>query len=214
MIQDPDALITFLGKHGITLHQFMIPYLWYIDDLEDRGDHTVPPDKSDAPPERPSLLSKYMILLQEQGMEPIKASDINVLVKKGYIRNRNKDASRFHRHQIDVTDKFIDAFLTNQDNFQEFWDAYPTSVPNFDGKPGRVPLKSCDPFLLEKRYRSLVKTKKLHVQVLAALKWCIQVGRFPNMRIDNYLNSDMYKDMIDQMNDSSGLVKGARQGVR
>lgn len=207
MIQDPSSLINFLIKHGITLHQFMIPYLWYVDDIEDRGDHNAP--------EKPSLLAKYMVMLQEQGMEPIKASDINVLVKKGFIRNRNKDASEFQTNQIDVTDKFIDLFLTTEDHFEEFWETYPTSVPRFDGRPGRTPLKSCDPVLLERRYRSLVKTKKLHRKVIAALVWSLETGEFPNMRIDNYLNSDMYKEMIDRMESVDDVnTQGARHVTR
>jgi len=190
MVNDLSRVIDIMKKFDISITQFIIPYLIYLDNIEDRGEGK----------ELPSLAAKYFYICIDSDVIPtVKRSDIDKLVDLDLLINRSKDG-KIYLKKLDYTERFEKLVGVTDDRFEEFWNLYPTLVNNFSNPRGpKIPLRTGSKTKLRKQYKRLIKTKKLHNRVVAAMAWALETDNFQNMAIDKFLDSEHYTVLIQEM---------------
>lgn len=190
MIHNLPKFVRFLSKHGITAHEFMLPYMLYLDErVEVNGNIKYPND----PSEGRAIANLYRYAENCRGWTP---TEIANLEKKGLIVNKNpyKDGRRLSQpDMMQVTDLFCDSIFAPETRWDEFVQAYPVSVPNFhDPRKPEIPLQMVqspgDWEALEDFYSKVVKTKVLHDMVVDLVKWGTKEG-YINMNISKFVSS-------------------------
>ena len=113
-----DRMVDFITIHGLHPNQFFLLYSLYVDRAENRSEDTG----------TPTYTSKLAYLTQEVTGEPLwTIKDIRKLEQKGFLIDNN-EAGRIYTGKLEVTELFSDEFFIGDDQFDEFFEAYPWSV--------------------------------------------------------------------------------------
>jgi hypothetical protein len=184
MFHDIGITIEFCAKYHITVKQFLLCYVLYLDKQESQGR---PLSKRG-----PAIANIYKYTSK---VEPWGFDDIDNLVERGLLRDLNKamkDGRGTHPDMLEVTEKFVAAIMATMTQFDAFWAAYPAFTKNFNHPGGRmITLKAADKVDLEKTYLRKVKTKAQHAFVMEMLTWAKQ-NDMVNMSIAKYVGSEMW----------------------
>lgn len=208
MIHDLTKFVRFLGQHGITAHEFMLPYMLYLDEkVNINGTVKYPNDPSQGRP----IANLYRYTEQSRGWTP---SEVRNLESKGLIINNNRveDGRKISQpDMMSVTDLFRDTIFAPETRWEEFVEAYPTTVPNFhDPRKPEIPLMMVgEPGAweaLEKFYNKMVKTKVLHEQIIDLVNWASGEG-YINMNISKFVASKHWV-VLKQLRESRGTKAG------
>lgn len=212
MIHNLPKFVRFLTKYGITAHEFMLPYMLYLDErVEINGTVKYPND----PSEGTAIANLYRYSQNVRGWT---SKEINNLEQKGLIENRNRMINeggtkrrKTSPDMMSVTDLFCDEIFAPETRWDEFVQAYPTTVPNFhDASKPEIPLQMVSEpgawEALENFYLKVVKTQVLHEQVLDLVKWGREQG-YINMNISKFVSSrhwNTLKTLRQQQSESTG----------
>lgn len=197
-ILDTNELVNFLNKNpDIGMNQLLFCLLHHHDEqyMKKNGMTRI---------KRPlSVLYAYIdshSIVNEKGKKvpPFKRSEIEALIEKGYIA---KLGSKISMDMIQVTKKFKQDFFGNYE-FEEFFEEYPTFVPNWN-HPSHpdIKLKGSDKELIEKLYKKKIKTEASHNRVVEIVKWAKENNQI-NMNIENFIRSEMW-DQLEQIKHKS-----------
>lgn len=198
MIHDIGKFIGILSKYEITAHEFMLPYLLYLDERDDKGQGT-------------SYEGKPITLLYEyhenvRGWTP---KEVRRLEDKGLLLNDNRivrDEAGTRRKRVspdmmNASTLFVDEVFAPVDAFDEFVQAYPDHVENFhDPKKPKIPLKIvANPGAweeLERFYDRIVTSRVLHEKILDVLEWAKREG-YINMNISKFVASRHWEALMN-----------------
>lgn len=194
MITNLSKFVAFLGEHNITAHEFMLPYMLYLDEqVNINGVVKYPNDPSEGRP----IATLYQYSEQCRGWSP---SEIARLEEAGLLENDNPTTVGSGGAEKPVspdlmrpTQLFRDTIFAPMDRWEEFVQAYPVTVPNFhDPSKPEIPLQMVgDPGAweaLEDFYNKRVRSKVLHEEILDLLEWGKQNG-YINMNISKFVSS-------------------------
>ncbi|WP_263835143.1 hypothetical protein [Salinibacter sp.] len=108
MIKDLDDMFAVLEKFDITMEQFMLPYILFLDQREH--------------PEGPLPRGNSAVAFIYRYSENVRAwprASIQELVDKGLLENYN-DGETVYPDNLDVTDKFAEAVFATTSDFERF----------------------------------------------------------------------------------------------
>lgn len=194
MIHDLDKFVRFLCRHNITAHEFMLPYMLYLDERDGSGRYI---NHGNA------IARLYQYSEQVRGWTP---SEVNNLVRQGLITDDNSTNSEGRKEvspdMMHVTEKFKEAIFAPETRFEEFTAVYPTMVENFnDPRKPKIPLKIVEDLeALEKYYHKVVKTRALHQQILDVVEWARDRG-YIKMNISKFVHSKHWQALLEQRRD-------------
>lgn len=194
MIHNLSKFVRFLTKYNITAHEFMLPYMLYLDEKANiNGIEKYPYDPDEGRP----IAHLYQYARQSRGWSP---DEIKLLEDKNLIKNNNRTVveagaprRRTSPDMMEVTDEFRQQIFAPETRWEEFVQAYPISVPNFTSpdKP-EIPLQMVSQpgawEALEDFYNKVVRTKVLHEQILDIVEWGKNNGHI-NMNISKFVSS-------------------------
>ena len=196
MIEDVNQLVDFLVEHEITADQYLFCHILYLD-KEESG---TPVLQSEGPAIANIYKYGYESFMTWFKRKPFPQPLIQDLINKEFIRDYNK-SGKSYPDDYEVTTKFIDAVFTSYGHFEEFWSAYPAW--NEDPNTGKkFPLRSVDKDELEKLYGKKCKTLKRHKKIMEAVEYSKKDKTVSNMRIDNFLKSEHWKNVLELKQDS------------
>jgi hypothetical protein len=177
------GFVDLLIKLKISPKQLLLLMFLYHDRLENNGL---------LPFDGPAIANVYRYAERVEGWT---AQEVQDLVDKGLMIDNNslKDGKKqSYPDHFHVTQKFIDAIYVTVDEFEEFWETYPSWMDNFeDSRKAQIPLKSAVYETVEEMYRKRVKTKTRHRQVMEILRWAIDNDMI-KMGIEKYVGSSMF----------------------
>ena len=184
MIQDINKYVDFLCRHQITADQFLLCFLLYSDAYA----HSNSQKYTDKGRILANMYKYY------ENVKPWKSSDVEDLVDKGLLKNRNK-AGDTSPDLMEVTDLFVAEIMANEDDFDVFWEQYPGYIANFTNPRGAmIPLKSGDREELFREFKKLVTTKSEFRKLMDALKWAKENGMV-TQNIRNWLTSKQWVEL-------------------
>jgi hypothetical protein len=177
------SAITLMGELKVTVKQYLLLVLLYLDREEGHGR---------LQPSGTAIAKVYQYSEQIEKWTP---AEIDDLVRKGLLIDANPVADgqkpSYPDHFV-VSDQFIELVFKKADSFEEFWEAYPSFVNNFDDARGpMIPLKAAVMEEVEDLYHKRVRTREKHRQVMESLEWGKKNGLI-NMNILKYVGSAMY----------------------
>ena len=147
------------------------------------------------------IYEKRHDLLYKIAMEgkPFPRPYLDDLVEKGLAIDTNPGGKDKYSDYYEVTDKFIQAFYAARTNAgEEFWAAYPAFI-TIDGK--KIPVKATNKEELVRWYQKHVIVVHDHDRIMEALQYA-KNNKLISMRIDNWLQSESYKDIWEMMKDA------------
>jgi len=188
MLEDVKQFTDFLVKWKITPKQFFLCWLLFWDHKEYKGG------------KRPNPNDPHFFANVYRYAKTVRTWDTNEvkdLVDKGLIENPSGKNMKID--QMKVTHKFNDELLVNKKREDEFWDASPTWIKNFQNpsKP-QINLKTCVESEIKSLYRKFVKTKKKHERVMEILNWAKRHDKI-RCNIENFVKSKMWKQLEELM---------------
>lgn len=190
MFVDINEYVNLLNRLKITANQFLLCYLLLTDQkLEDETGKLAYIKKGTG------MANLYKYATQNSTWSKLEIED---LVTKGYLLDKNNTDKHYPDYLI-VTEKFINQVFKRSNAFQEFWEAYPSFVPNFNHPNGpKVKLKITDPDELEKLYNSKVRSLAEHDMVLEVVHWARDNNQL-NISIENFVKSRHWLDLHKEM---------------
>jgi len=193
MLEDVKYFTDLLVKWKITPNQFWLCWLLYWDHQEGKG------GKRRKPNDESAIVNFYRYCTS---VRQFKINEIRDLQAKGLVTTPSK--TKIIVDRLEVTQKFIDGVLVTRDMADEFWDAYPTWINNFDhpSKP-QINLKSCVQSDIKSLYKSLVKTKKRHRKVMEILDWALRHDKI-RFSIANFVKAKMWEQFEELMEQEGG----------
>jgi len=212
MIHNLPKFVRFCTRYGITAHEFMLPYMLYLDEKVKRGGAMkYPNDPSEGTPV--ANLYKYIL-----GTRPWTPDEISNLENKGLLENRNqmvrKDDYVKKATSPDLmspTDLFCSEIFAPETRWEEFLSVYPTRVPNFNNPNGpdinlMLVAEPGAMDALENFYSKVVKTKVLHEQVIDLVKWAAENG-YINMNISKFVASKHWEVLLEMRQQKPDLAE-------
>ena len=193
MIHDLSKFVRFLSKHKITAHEFMLPFMLYLDEkVNINGYEKYPNDPSEGTP----IANLYRYAENCRGWTP---DEIQNLEDRGLIINKNvhRDGRKVSApDMMEITELFRDEIFAPETRWEEFVQAYPVSVPHFhDSNKPNIPLQTVSGpgewEALEKFYNKLVRTRILHDKIIELVKWGKEHG-YINMNISKFVASKQW----------------------
>lgn len=176
-------MVDVMVKFQISPKQFLLLLILETDKREEKG-QIVGNQKN-------AIQNVYRIA---EHLEAWSFEEIDDLIEKELLINNTPAGAKRDAYpdNYEVSTLFITAIMSSMDDFEEFWETYPSFVDNFDRANGpKIPLKAADYDALEKDYRRLVKTKAMHRQVMDTLVWAKENNQI-NMSIAKYVASRMW----------------------
>lgn len=198
MISDTKTLINFLGDHNMSPEQFLLCWIHYLDWREYKGEKF---------PEEGSQIANIYRYIERVGK--FDRRDINDLIQRGYLINTSNDG-RIHPDELRVTEKFIDEVFATQDDFDRFWDAYPSFVPHWDNPREEIPLQFCDMEKCEKIFKRRVTSKVEFERLMEAIEY----GKEHDMIKCNalkFLSGEAWKQILEQKREGREKVITTKQ---
>ena len=194
-----NQMIDVMIKFQITARQFMLLMLLEIDRQEQSGQ--IAGDSS-------AIAQVYKFA---EGVEKWSFEEIDDLVAKGLLIDHNTNAQQrgSYPDHFEVTELFISAVMSTWTDFEEFWEAYPSFVDNFDDfRAPKIPLKASDFDDVQAKYRKYVRTAAKHQKVLELLKWGVKNDHV-KMNIGKFVGSRGW----DQLQELRSQPSSSRQSV-
>jgi hypothetical protein len=189
MINDLDDMFVVLEKFDITMEQFMLPYILYLDQRE-HGENPLPRGDNAV-----AYIYRY-----SENIRPWPRASIQELVEKGLLKNYNEDES-VYPDQLEVTDKFAEAVFATQSDFETFWDSYPAFIDNFnDERKGDIPLKASVKDNVQQLFEDMITSKREFKEMMEALTWAKKHDMI-RMNIEKFLGSEYWKQLREKMDE-------------
>lgn len=186
MIKDLDDMFVVLEKFDITMEQFMLPYILFLDQREYGGDP--------LPRSNPAVAYIYRYA---ENVRPWPRASIQELVEKGLLKNHNADET-VYPDNLEVTDKFAESVFATSSDFERFWDAYPSFTQNdTDSRKGKIPLKASVKSEVRDLFGDHVQTKRGFRELMSALEWG-KARDLIQMPIEEFLTSE-YWTQLDEV---------------
>lgn len=183
MIKDLDDMFVVLEKFDITMEQFMLPYILFLDQREYGGD----------PLPRSNHAVAYIYRYAEN-VRPWPRASIQELVEKGLLKNYNADET-VYPDNLEVTDKFAESVFATSSDFERFWDAYPSFTQNdTDSRKGKIPLKASVKSEVRDLFEDHVQTKRDFRELMSALEWG-KARDLIQMPIEEFLTSEYWTQL-------------------
>jgi hypothetical protein len=197
MITDLSKYVDFLVQWKITPEQFLLCYTLYLDKVESQTGKYVE--------EGPAISNVYKY---SEGVKPWAHVDIDLLVSKGFLIDRNKQHPKRNAYpdHMEVSEAFINAIFSTEDDFEEFWNEYPALIPNFQDpiRGKKIPLKAVIKEDIESLYlKRCRKDKNLHKRIMKVLRWAKANDRI-NTNITNFIGGEIWKALEEDMKQNSG----------
>lgn len=186
MITDLDDLFEILETFDITMEQFMLPYILFLDQRE-HGDDPLPRGHSAV-----AFIYRYA-----ENVRPWPRASIQELVDKGLLKNYNADET-VYPDNLEVTDKFAEAVFATRSDFEQFWDAYPAFGSASKGKPEQ--LKDVSKEELQDLFEEHIQTKRDFKELIESLHWAMAKEEFA-ISIDRFLRSEYWKHIQELMSE-------------
>jgi len=186
MIAHTQRLIEFLGEHDLTLRQFMLCWILYLDHKEYKGQSL---------PFKGRAIANVYRYAEKVGPWP--DDEIDDLVRRGYLVDMNS-GSKIYPDNLQVTGKFVKAVFTTKTDFERFVNAYPDFASDGDIGTEETALKAVDMERVEAIFEQKVTSKAEFSRLLTALKWACEKGKL-TMNIRNYLSGELWKAHLRQM---------------
>lgn len=190
MIKDLDDMFVVLEKFDITMEQFMLPYILFLDQREygedplPRGNHAV------------AYIYRY-----SENVRPWPRASIQELVDKGLLKNYNEDET-VYPDNLEVTDKFAEAVFATSSDFERFWDAYPSFTQNdTDSRKGDIPLKASVKSEVRDLFEDHVQTKRDFKELMEALSWAKKRGMI-RIDIKKFLEAEYWVQIQEFMEEA------------
>lgn len=191
MIVDLDRYVKFLEKHGITAEQFLLPYCLWLERLEKA--------KGGYLPISGEVRSRATMYRYAVRVKPWSLQDYEVLRDKGFIiLNKVPETANIYEDDIEVTPHFINLMSVTEDQFEEFWEAFPWST---EGEH-TYPLKGASYDETRKLYNATVRTDALHNRVMRALQYAVK-HQVMLMKITTWIESRQWEGIEKLMTDDS-----------
>jgi hypothetical protein len=187
MIKDLDDMFVVLEKFDITMEQFMLPYILFLDQRE-YGEDPLP---------RSNHAVAYIYRYAEN-VHPWPRASIQELVNKGLLKNYNADET-VYPDNLEVTDKFAEAVFATRSDFDRFWDAYPAFAEHPEAEDP-MPLKATAKPEARDLFEDHVQTKRDFRELMSALEWG-KAKDMIQMPIEEFLSSKYWTQLRDAMCD-------------
>lgn len=203
MIEDIDKYVNFMSRNEISANQFLLCFLLYSDEKIKVGSKEVYPSQKII--DEHNINSPIANLFKYIYSVGITEDEINDLIQKGFIENHNRtvnEKQQMFPEFFKVTGKFVDQIFTSDNDFEEFWESYPTYVNNFANPNGpKINLRASDKDRVEDLYKRKIKTKSAHKRLISITKRAYEQGLI-NMNIEKYLGSEAWKEIESQLKDT------------
>ncbi len=187
MIKDLDDMFVVLEKFDITMEQFMLPYILFLDQRE-YGEDPLP---------RSNHAVAYIYRYAEN-VHPWPRASIQELVDKGLLKNYNADET-VYPDNLEVTDKFAEAVFATRSDFDQFWDAYPSFAEHPEAEDP-MPLKATSKPEARDLFEDHVQTKRDFRELMSALEWG-KAKDMIQMPMEEFLSSKYWTQLRDAMCD-------------
>lgn len=182
MFIDEKLYVDLLCQLKISANQFLLCHLLHLDERDIRNGF----DRTAA-----SLIYKH----GEHNQRWSKA-EITDLIEKQYLIDKSRKNKIEDPALLEVTDKFKSMVYEREDRFQEIWELYPFSIPNFTHPSlPRIKLKICDKDAMSELYNKAVTTKASHLVVLETLRWAVENNQI-NFNLENFVKSRAWEGLI------------------
>lgn len=194
MIDNVNQYVNFLIKYNITQEQFLLCYLLYTDSVGELPDGRRKYLAKDSKGRPIIKMYEYINHIKKvKGKQPWTSEDVKHLEKVGFIKAPANN--KLSPDMLILTDKFINNIFSSDDDFEKFWDEYPSFIPNFNNpQAGRkVKLKAVDPDELKKRFKKIIDTKNKFNFMMKNLQWAKKSDNV-TMNIKNYLVSRQWRE--------------------
>lgn len=203
MIEDVTYYTDLLVKFKITPNQFYLCWLLFWDHHDGKGKMRVNPNGTNLF----ANLYRYNELVKTWTLNEVKD-----LLDKELVHLSRGNTLIVDR--LEVTQKFVDAVLVNNKMEDEFFEAYPTWITNFEhpSKP-EINLKLCDHDKIKDLYRYHVKTKKRHKEVMNILNWAKRNDRI-KYSIANFVTSKMWEQFEELIKKESLSIEESKFGTK
>jgi len=204
MLEDVKYYTDLLVKFKITPNQFYLCWLLFWDHREGKGGKRVHPEKEDKVF---ANLYRYNELVKKWSL-----NEVQELLDKDLVRLAR--GSKIIVDRLEITEKFMKAVLITQGMQDEFFEAYPTWIQNFDhpSKPN-INLKSCDHDKVKDLYRYHVKTKKRHKEVMDILDWAKRNDKI-RYSIANFVKAKMWEQFEELMEKEGASIQDGKFGTK
>jgi hypothetical protein len=168
MITNIEKFVTFLSTHAITAHQFMLPYMLYLDE-KTKDPKT---GKMYYPYQGSVMANLYRYSMNVRGWTQNEVED---LVKKKLLKD-GEFSRPFKADLMEPTEYFIEQIFAPFDRFDELLQEYPKWMDNIDHPNGpKIPLTIVEDMdKLEATYKRVVRTKAHHDEVIELVRWAKQ----------------------------------------
>jgi len=189
MINDLDDMFVVLEKFDITMEQFMLPYILYLDQREHGEDPLPCGDQAVA------YIYRY-----SENIRAWPRKQIHELVDKGLLKNYNEDDG-VYPDNLEVTDKFAEAVFATRSDFEVFWEEYPSFIDNFnDERKGDIPLKASVKSEVRELFEDMITSKRDFKKMMEALAWAKKRDMI-RMNIEKFLGSEYWKQLREKMDE-------------
>jgi len=189
MIRDLDDLFSILERFGITMEQFMLPYILYLDQRE-HGEDPLP---------RGGEVIAYIYRYVEN-INAWPQDDIEMMVEKGLIKDFNTEDA-VYPDNLEVTDKFAEEVFATKSDFERFWETYPAFCENFDDpRKDKIPLKASVKEEVKEMFYDHVHTQRDFQNLMEALKWAKRGDKL-KMNIEKFVGSEYWKQIEELMDE-------------
>jgi hypothetical protein len=187
MFTDVKRFVDFMIKNEINERQFLLCYLLHADLEIINGKKYY--ESSYANSERPissiykltnHYKSKYNTVAWTQ-------DDIKLLEEKGFIKILG---SKYSPDMLELQEPFMQ-LLTNETDFDEFWNTYPSFIPPFNDKGAYVKLKNVNKESLAYKYKRKVISKDMHARIMDILRWSVENKQI-SLSIVNYVDNQYW----------------------
>lgn len=212
MITDLDDMFIVLEEFDITMEQFMLPYILFLDQRE-YGENPLP---------RGNQAVAYIYRYSEN-VRPWPRKSIYDMVEKGLLKNYN-ESETVYPDNLEVTDKFAEAVFATVSDFEQFWQTYPaftekhsdsrrSDTPGASTPKGSIsaggtsegdisesyiPLKACMKSEVQNLFEDHVQTTQDFEELMEALMWANKRDMV-QMSIEKFLKAEYWKQIREVM---------------
>lgn len=184
MFVDHQLYMEFLYAHKMTARQFLYCYLLGVDQ-QFRGRRKTQETEGAS---GWAHLYKYAA-----NIEKYSRKELSDLVERGYLVELPRVSQTDPPDHYEATPLLMQILFAPKEYFDEFFDSYPSMVPNFKDVGGPpIRLKVTDVDALRLLYRKKVANKAMHERVMKALSWDKKAGRI-NMNIEKWVSAEMWR---------------------
>jgi len=182
MLITPDKYIDFLVKNNLTEHQFLICYLIYTKDVKNIIKY-----------------NKKFRFNREQIMD---------LIDKDFIIPiLNEEAHLFDLLNLNVTAKYYDEIISDEDDAEIVWNLYPSYL-----MISNIKVYSKSSMLKEDFFKFYLKStkrnKKTHSRIVTVIEKHYK-NKYAEMGIDKFIGTEYWKE-LEKDNKNGGSQAGTR----